>query len=229
MRKSLEREDLDLSPSTSATHHLPADRCMFTSLWCRSRPCDSLAMRAPLLITLQFPNAVVLNAVGRRNTQMQTKERKRKSAKEGKGRNSAQKSAKERFSVKIANNQVWNNRVCQRKRDDNKNKICFFQGVVGRGAERKIVQNGIFRGKRNDNKILKVKILLSRDFVVMAQAPSLEAPNNAAISPNTEPFRSRLLHESSGLSQECPVRAPGTYWIGLGRHLCRTKLPWKSF
>ena len=42
---------------------------------------------------------------------------------------------------------------------------------MGRGAERKIVQNAIFRGKRHDNKILKVKILLSRNFVVMAQAP----------------------------------------------------------
>ena len=62
--------------------------------------------------------------------------------------------------------------VVQRKRDDNKNKICGFQGGVGRGAERKIVQNAIFRGKRHDNKILKVEILLSRNFVVMAQAPS---------------------------------------------------------
>ena len=64
-------------------------------------------------------------------------------------------------------------RVCQRKRDDNKNKICTFQGGVGRGAGRKIVQNAIFHGKRHDNKILKVKILLSRNFVVMLQAPSL--------------------------------------------------------
>ena len=30
-----------------------------------------------------------------------------------------------------------------------------------------------FRGKRHDNKILKVKILLSRNFVVMAQASKL--------------------------------------------------------
>ena len=40
------------------------------------------------------------------------------------------------------------------------------------GEERKIVQNAVFRGKRHDNKILKVQILLSRNFVVMAQAPS---------------------------------------------------------
>ena len=62
---------------------------------------------------------------------------------------------------------------CQRKRDDNKNKICGFQGGVGRGAEGKIVPNAIFHGKRHDKKILKVKMLLSRNFVVMAQAPIL--------------------------------------------------------
>ena len=38
-------------------------------------------------------------------------------------------------------------------------------------AGRKIVQNAIFHGIRHDNKILKVKILFSRNFVVMAQAP----------------------------------------------------------
>ena len=43
---------------------------------------------------------------------------------------------------------------------------------MGRGAGRKIVQNAIFHGKRRDKKILKVKILLSRNFVVMAQAPT---------------------------------------------------------
>ena len=42
---------------------------------------------------------------------------------------------------------------------------------MGRGAGRKIVQNAISHGKRHDNKSLKVKILLSRTFVVMAQAP----------------------------------------------------------
>ena len=40
--------------------------------------------------------------------------------------------------------------------------------------ESKIVQKCcFFRGKRHDNKILKVKILLSRNFVVVAQAPTL--------------------------------------------------------
>ena len=55
-------------------------------------------------------------------------------------------------------------------------KFAFFRG--GGGAGRKIVQNAIFRGKRHDNKILKVKILLSRNFVVMAQAPIIVSPLN---------------------------------------------------
>ena len=51
-------------------------------------------------------------------------------------------------------------------------KFAPFSEGVGRGAERKIVQNAFFHGKRHDNKISKVKMLLSRDFVVMAQAPN---------------------------------------------------------
>ena len=39
------------------------------------------------------------------------------------------------------------------------------------GAERKIVQSVVFGGKRHDNIILKVRILLSRNFVVIVQAP----------------------------------------------------------
>ena len=34
-------------------------------------------------------------------------------------------------------------------------------------------KNAIFHGKRHDNKILNVKILLSNNFVVMAQAPKI--------------------------------------------------------
>ena len=51
-------------------------------------------------------------------------------------------------------------------------KFALFRGGVGRGAGWKIVQNAIFHGKRHDNKILKAKILLSRNFVVMALAPT---------------------------------------------------------
>ena len=64
--------------------------------------------------------------------------------------------------------------LLQRKRDDNKNKILRFSGGgVGREAGRKSVQNAIFHGKRHDKKILKIKILLSRNFVVMAHAPTV--------------------------------------------------------
>ena len=70
-----------------------------------------------LRFRLQFLNAVVLNAVGRRSTQMRAKEHKRESAKERKRararkkaqtqvRKREQKSAKECFRVKIANDQV---------------------------------------------------------------------------------------------------------------------------
>ena len=49
---------------------------------------------------------------------------------------------------------------------------------MGRGAGRKIVQNAIFHGKRHDNKFLKVQILLSRNYVVMAQAPRIVSKNS---------------------------------------------------
>ena len=57
-------------------------------------------------------------------------------------------------------------------------KITFslFEGGGALGTERKIIQNAVFRGKRHDNKILKVQILLSSNFVVIAQAPSLKRP-----------------------------------------------------
>ena len=53
-----------------------------------------------------------------------------------------------------------------------KNKICGFQGGGAFGAEKKIVQNAVFRGKCHDNKILKLQIVSSRNFVVIAQAPN---------------------------------------------------------
>ena len=39
------------------------------------------------------------------------------------------------------------------------------------GQRGKSSKNAVFRGQRHDNKILKVQILLSRNFVVIAQAP----------------------------------------------------------
>ena len=62
----------------------------------------------------------------------------------------------------------------QRRRDDNKNKIFGFFGGGGLGGrEENRPKRLYFRGKRHDNKILKVLILLSRNFVVIAQAPTL--------------------------------------------------------
>ena len=46
-------------------------------------------------------------------------------------------------------------------------KVCVFEG----GAKRKAKKNAVFLGKRRDNKILKVQIVLSRNFVLVAQAP----------------------------------------------------------
>ena len=63
-------------------------------------------------------------------------------------------------------------------------KFALFRGGgVGRGAEaeRKFVQHAIFHGKRHDNEISKVKLLLSRNFVVMAQAPNV--PQGCSPSP----------------------------------------------
>ena len=61
-------------------------------------------------------------------------------------------------------------------------KFALFRGGWAGGPERKIVQNAIFHGKRHDNKILKVKILFSRNFVVMAQAPTLSRANFLSLS-----------------------------------------------
>ena len=43
------------------------------------------------------------------------------------------------------------------------------------GAEKRIVQDAVFRGKRHDTKILNVQISSSRNFVVIAQAPRVIA------------------------------------------------------
>ena len=49
-------------------------------------------------------------------------------------------------------------------------KFALLKGG-GLGAERNIVQIAAFRGKRRDNKILKLQILLSRNFVAITQPP----------------------------------------------------------
>ena len=98
----------------------------------------------------------------------------------------------------------------QRRRDDNRNNICAFEGDsitrppspkshdasplpyfrdgettieikfallrgvgLGGGEENRPKTLFFVRGKRHDNTILKVQILLSRHFVVIAQAPTI--------------------------------------------------------
>ena len=50
-------------------------------------------------------------------------------------------------------------------------KFAIFRGGWAGGQRGKFSKTLFFHGKRHDNKILKVNILLSRNFVVMAQAP----------------------------------------------------------
>ena len=51
-------------------------------------------------------------------------------------------------------------------------KISLWRGERAWGQRGKSSKNACFRGKRHDNEILKVQILLSRNFVVIAQVPS---------------------------------------------------------
>ena len=77
-----------------------------------------------------------------------------------------------RKSLAIAIVRFWCAKF-QRRRDDNKNKVFAFQGGGGPWGQRgKLSKNAVFRGKRH-NKILKVQILLSRNVVVVAQAPKV--------------------------------------------------------
>ena len=53
-----------------------------------------------------------------------------------------------------------------------KTKFCVFEQGGGLGGREENRPKMLFlRGKHHDNKILKVQILLSRNFVVIAQAP----------------------------------------------------------
>ena len=60
-----------------------------------------------------------------------------------------------------------------------------------------MVQNAIFHGKRHDNKILKVNILLSKYFVVMAQAPTSYA--------FPKPFLTRMVELQTHPNLHSPV------------------------
>ena len=81
----------------------------------------------------------------------------------------------------------------QRRRDDSKNKIFAFWGGGALGAEREIAQNAVFRGKRHDNKILKLQILLSRNLVVIAQAPVLWVGKSRRYAEEERLVRSNIL------------------------------------
>ena len=60
----------------------------------------------------------------------------------------------------------------QRKRDDNKNEICVFRGGgVGQGDREELSKTLFFFVGNATTIKFEVKILLSRNFVVMAQAP----------------------------------------------------------
>ena len=61
-------------------------------------------------------------------------------------------------------------------------KFAFLRGGGERGQRRKSSKCCFFfRGKRHDNKILKVQNLLSRNFVVIAQAPIRESETTIKI------------------------------------------------
>ena len=62
-----------------------------------------------------------------------------------------------------------------RRRDDNKNTICVFEGGGLGVREENRPKTWFFVGSATTIKILKVQILLSRNFVVIAQAPIVEA------------------------------------------------------
>ena len=57
-------------------------------------------------------------------------------------------------------------------------KFAFLDGGGGGrwGQRGRSSQNAVFIGKRHDNRILNPIILLSRKFVVIAQAPTLLSP-----------------------------------------------------
>ena len=95
---------------------------------------------------------------------------------------------------------------------------------MGRGAGRKIVQNAFFHGKRHDNRILKVKILLSRNFVVMAQAPKTfefdtqNGPKNTKKDPENDLKRLRTFckYQARKRNPNLKLLSPDIFWWGGG-------------
>ena len=88
--------------------------------------------------------------------------------------------------------------------------VSLFEGG-GLGGREENPPNAVFfsRGKRHDNKILKVQILLSRNFVVIAQAPTLFLIVSKEARLNGQAKFSKF----SGLGGGCP-KPPQSYCIG---------------
>ena len=91
-----------------------------------------------------------------------------------------------------------------------KNKSFTFKGGRGGswGQRGKSSKNAVFHGERHGNKLLKVQILLSRNFVVIAQAPR---NNNLAWS-----FQSRLETSVPREIQNLDLQSSPTKRKGLG-------------
>ena len=71
-----------------------------------------------------------------------------------------------------ANRVICANRKFRESETTVKIKFALFRGGGGgQGGREENCPKRYFHGKRHDNKISKVQILLSRNFVVMAQAP----------------------------------------------------------
>ena len=98
------------------------------------------------------------------------------------------------------------------------------------GRRGKSTKNAGCLGKRHDNKILKVQVLLSRDYVVIAQAPILDRvlDRNGTLNCRGPP-RVRLAPSFSGFIKCDPKGYPrkGYPWIG---HLSLfLELLWQQF
>ena len=93
--------------------------------------------------------------------------------------------------------------VCQRRRDDNENKIFAFWGGGPwgqRGKSSKTLFFFFFVGNATTAKILNLKILLSRNVVVIAQAPSVERADNNSLSLSLSLFKVSGLTDWQGIS-----------------------------
>ena len=97
----------------------------------------------------------------------------------------------------------------------------MFEGR-GRGQRGKLFKNAVFLGKRSDNKILKVRKGLSRNFVVIAQAPRKIRGGLGFVL-----VRARLLLCWHALCPGCLLPAP-IKGVFIARGLFRNKFQWNN-